>query len=71
MNKTHDRRPPGGHKFEAVYLKPEGWVCLTPRIYTPDGKWYRSHIEALGQKQLAEHIAAQLNADVSDPEFSP
>ncbi len=62
-----NRRPPGGHEFEAVQIVPDGWCCLTPWIQTPDGYWWRAHIEVCcgyGEKteHWAKHMAQQINA---------
>jgi len=62
-------RPPGGTKFEAVRLFPEGWVVLSPWVTTVDGYWYRQHIVQAGagshseeRREFCEHLERQLNA---------
>ncbi len=60
-------RPPGGHRFEAVRVAPEGWLVLAPWIQNEDGYWYRPHIDARGghderTREWAEYIAAAINA---------
>ena len=67
--KRDARRPPGGHAFEAVQTDYEGWMCLAPWVKTPEGYWYRPHVEANAgrcrgdeARAFCEHLAAQINA---------
>lgn len=63
-------RPPGGHQFEAVRCDPDGWLCLAPWIQTPEGRWWRPHIEMRGNlygetaRDFAEQMALAINAAI-------
>jgi hypothetical protein len=67
MRKTKQPRPPGGTQFEAVQCAPDGWLVLAPWVQTPDGHWWRPHLDLSpgysGKHQaFAEHYAAAINA---------
>lgn len=63
---TEEPRPPGGREFEAVEVTPEGWLVLAPWIPTPEGHWWRPHLDLkLGGRNVhrscAEHYARAIN----------
>lgn len=64
--KRKEERPPGGRWFEAVRIAPDGWLCLAPWVQTPDGHWWRPHIEGCQNygevsRKWAEHMATAIN----------
>ena len=64
---TAKQRPPGGHEFEAVQVVPEGWLVLAPWVQTPDGYWWRPHLDlSAGHSgahgEYAAHYARAINA---------
>lgn len=68
---TDKTRPPGGHAFEAVCIQPEGWLVLAPWVQTPDGYWWRPHLELQMRsdgesKRFAEHYARAINVAMTE-----
>ena len=64
---TNKPRPPGGTEFEAAQCDPDGWLVLAPWVQTPDGYWWRPHLDlspnySSKHREFAEHYARAINA---------